>query len=538
MMLSHFLKTLGGTLAACALTTTGLAQESLVTNVGRFQIPFEVEATPGEPRQGFAVLFGSQDGGHNWEQLQVVAAAQQNFQFAAPRDGVYAFAVRMMDAQGNLLAPIKGSAPELEVVIDTTKPDLRLDLYEVGSGQVMLNWQAADSNLDAPSLTLEYAEGQDGRWKPLQTERTASGQTSFQVPAGSVVSVRGTIRDTAFNRCESSTQLVLRAQATPPRSAPPAAGVGQTFNVQPMGPTPFAGSGQPAGFSGLSGPLVQTAAPVGMNTQFPASVVPATTSTQPLPATVIPATPGNAVTGSPGFHAGTVPQTVASQPVSGLPGVSGETQLVSHRVFDIVYQLEDVGPSGVSSVELFVTEDGGQQWFRYGNDADLRSPFQVDVQGEGTFGFAVRVRNGLGFTDPPPQPGEPPVIVVCVDQTPPAIDFPHPAVTADGEGLVNLAWTITDSFPAQAPVRLEYGVSPSGPWTPLFDWQPDSGNYQWPVRPGTPSALHFRLLARDAAGNVASAQTAQPVLIDLKRPTVSGLRIQAVSSSRPVTRGN
>ncbi len=78
---------------------------------------------------------------------------------------------------------------------------------------------------------------------------------------------------------------------------------------------------------------------------------------------------------------------------------------MNNRVFEIDYTVEDVGPSGVGAVDLFVTEDGGQQWFRYGSDSDLKSPFQVDSMGEGTFGFAVRVRNGLGISDPPPQPG-------------------------------------------------------------------------------------------------------------------------------------
>ncbi len=72
-------------LAAISLSTsTAAADEPLVTRIGRFQIPFDVEAEPGQPVEGFAVLFGSQDGGQTWEQLQSVPAAQGKFTFNAP----------------------------------------------------------------------------------------------------------------------------------------------------------------------------------------------------------------------------------------------------------------------------------------------------------------------------------------------------------------------------------------------------------------------------------------------------------------------
>lgn len=561
MTLSQFLRTLSRSLAACALTATAVAQETLVTSASRFQIPFEVEAVPGEPVPEFAVLFGSQDGGASWEKLQTVPAAQQNFQFSAPRDGVYAFAVRMMDAAGNLQTIRSGSPPELQIVVDSREPELKLELYEVAPGQVMLNWQAGDASLDLQSLVLEYTDGQDGRWKAIQTSPAATGQASMQVPAGSVVSVRGSIADTAGNRGNGSTQMVLRAPApAPPQQQRPTTfpgGSAQPTGGMPSGPTPFHGQQPAPGFSGLHGPLMQTSGPSLGGPQL--SGAPSIVTQQPLPTT--PAAPATPNTGSapplttsglpdlpplqPGPEAAATLSTATaliSSPappmnaVYGGDAAAGDLQLVNNRIFDIVYELQDVGPSGVGSVDLFVTEDGGQQWFRYGQDTDLRSPFQVDVQGEGTFGFAVRVRNGLGFADAPPQPGEPPAIVVSVDQTPPVVEFPQPTLVANGNGIVTLKWSVSDSHPAATPVRLEYATSAAGPWTPLFDWQADAGSYQWPVRPGTPPALHFRLLARDAAGNVSSAQT-QPVLIDLQRPTVSGLRIQAVSQSRPAPRG-
>lgn len=190
--------------------------------------------------------------------------------------------------------------------------------------------------------------------------------------------------------------------------------------------------------------------------------------------------------------------------------------MVSNRIFDIEYQVDDVGPSGISAVDLFVTEDNGRQWFRYGTDADRKSPFSVDAMAEGTFGFAVRVRNGVGVSEIPPQPGDPPEIVITVDQTAPAIEMAQPDVRSEGQGSVRFAWRIREAHPAQNSVRLEYAAAAAGPWTPVFDWQPNRNSYEMAIRPGMPPAVYFRLTARDQAGNLSAAQTPQPVIVDLK----------------------
>lgn len=558
MTLNQFFKFVSGSLLAGIICPALVAQDALVTNVSRFEIPFELEVPAGEAPQGFAVLFSSIDNGATWEKLQTVPAAQQAFQFAAPRDGTYAFAVRMTDAAGNLRSPIVGSRPELQVTVDSTAPDLRLELYETTPGVVVLNWQTTDSAADLNSLKLEYADGQDGRWVPITNSATATGQTSLSLTPGSVVTVRGWLVDAAGNEGSQSAQLVLKPVASTTSAAqsisvPPRT---QATGSQPMGLNPFAGPQMQQGFGGAgasagaipglpSAAVVVSAPPgssAGMQTAAPTAGYRASAG---YPA-VAGYQAGAEQTSSSVSMAGqsdrigqlepamTVGQQVLPRmPVTSNPvGLPAESSLVNSQLFDLVYQVEDVGPSGVGAVDVYITEDGGQQWFRYGSDPDLRSPFQVDVQGEGTFGFAIRVRNGLGFVDPPPQPGEAPTIVVTVDQTAPQVKLATPVVQADGTGVVNVRWQMTDSLPAAAPVRLEYSTTAAGPWTPTFDWQADTGGFQWPVRPGTPGALYFRLLARDAAGNVTAVQTPEPVLIDLQRPTVRSVRVQAVSSSR------
>lgn len=474
-----------------ALWTTSIAigDEPLVTSTTSFRIPFSIDGQDGQAVPGHAVLFVSVD--HRpMEQVQRVPANAADFQFTASADGLYGFAVRMTDLQGNIDPTAGPLVPELQVLVDTQPPELAFQLVEVAPGQVNVSWTADDPQIDAGSLQLEYAEGLDGRWRPIEADLKSAGQATINTQPGAAVSVRGFITDSAGNRGEGTAQIVLtmaaprKLPATPTK--PPAAVSGQsqpTFSIppaQPLGQSPF------------------------MSTPYVPQNTPAPQAVQEL---------------QPAF-----PPPV--QPVSTTQPQRLSPQIVNNRVFDISYQLEDVGPSGVSSVELFVTENNGRQWFRYGNDIDLQSPFQVDTQGEGTFGFEIRVRNGIGFSDPPPQPGELPSVVITVDQTAPVIEFPQPQVQASGQSSVLLNWRVSDQNTTSTPVRLEYSASANGPWMPLFDWQMDPGRYQWPLRPGLPPSVHFRILARDAAGNMASAQTAQPVLIDQQRPVARMLGIQ------------
>ena len=468
--------------AAVAFPVRAAADESLVTNVGRFEIPFEIETEPGQRPEGFAVLFGSQDGGRNWEKLNTVPAASGSFTFSAPRDGRYSFAIRTTDAQGNLQQAIQGSAPELDVVVDTAEPEIQLDLLDAGNGQVLINWIAKDAAIVPQSLMIEFADGADGRWRPVPLTAAISGQAMVQAPAGSVISVRSAVQDAAGNQGETSAQLVLRA-------------AGPTANKVPENPSP------------------QTAAaPLGPS-PFPGHT--SNGSALPQPVFTISPTP------SSGFP--------TSIPMKEVSYHSGGAQLVKHHIFNLEYQVDDVGPSGVSAIELFVTEDGGQHWFTYGSDDDERSPVLIDTRGEGTFGFAVRVRNGLGFADDAPQPGQAPEMSVTVDESLPVIELVQPKMRTDGFGTIQLSWQVREQNPAGTPVRLEYAATPNGPWALVFDWQSDQSGYQWEMRPGTPAQLYFRLLARDAAGNVATAQTMEPVVIDLHRPVGRLLRAQTVS---------
>lgn len=525
-------------IAALAMFSAAYAADPLTTNTPSFRIPFAVEASNSE-NAGTAILFAGKDGG-NLEVLQRVDARAGGFEFTAPSDGKYSFAVRMTNAAGEVVGGPGPVEPELVVVVDQTPPTLNFQLAEASPGEVTVSWTCSESQVAPESLRLEYAEGSDGRWMRIETKSDAAGQATIRSQPGNSISIRGMITDLAGNRGNGSGQIVLAPRNDQSHGNTPSvtdagdhqnAGSALSVPAEPqnytLGTTPFAGTA----------PQTQAFHPPAKSPYYaapPVQQLPPPTASYQSPSTISQAEPTRSLPTQKSYQSNYGRYSPASyapevRSVQAAAASNAGGQIVNNRVFDINYEVEDVGPSGVSTVKLFVTENNGQNWFSYGDDVDLRSPFQVDTRGEGTFGFAVRVRNGLGFADPPPQPGELPSIVVTVDQTPPVANFRQPEVVADGRGRIRLKWHVTDSHPSTDPVRLEYAMSASGPWTPVFDWHPDQGGYEMEIQPGMPSTVYYRLLVRDAAGNVTTVQPPHPLMIDQHRPTVRLLSIQPVS---------
>ncbi|HET6425955.1 MAG TPA: hypothetical protein VFG20_19855, partial [Planctomycetaceae bacterium] len=195
-------------------------------------------------------------------------------------------------------------------------------------------------------------------------------------------------------------------------------------------------------------------------------------------------------------------------------------RLVNTRHFQLGYTVDEVGPSGIGSVELFITQDNGRKWFRYGEDADHTSPFDVKLNQDGEYGFTIRVRSGAGLSNDPPTPGELPSMNVCVDLTPPALEL---LSVEQGRGQelnqILIRWRSQDAHPSDKAISLYYSANPNGPWEPISTWRQDTGSFAWGVGPGVPGQVFVRVMARDAAGNISKVDSTQPLLVDLTRPT-------------------
>lgn len=480
----------------------------VVTNKQRFRIPFKFDADALQKMKARELqLFVTRNRGGNWEMAQSIPAQAGKFEFQAPADGEYWFVVRTIDGQGQAHPPGPTFEPGLMVVVDTQQPRFDLKLESLPAGKVQLSWQANDPNLDPASLRLEYMQPGSIDWQAVSVIPRNVGQTSWTCPQAGLVSVRGSISDLANNATTAENRLQV-------------AGGGEAI-PKPQIPD-------------LRQPIATNPAPSLATNDIPSvpEIQPAIPSPRPIQA--MP--PGQFITTTPAQQPEITqdrwPATTSTPaPNSGGSHLATSRQrVVSTRAFQLGYKVDDVGPSGVGSVELFITQDNGRRWFRYGEDTDRTSPFDVKVNQDGEYGFTIRVHSGAGLANDPPTPGELPSMTVVVDQSPPALEL---LSVEQGRGAdlnqIQIRWRTQDIHPSDKPISLYYSANPNGPWEPISTWRQDTGSFSWGVGPGVPAQIYIRVMSRDSAGNVAKVDSTQPLLVDLTRPSARIIDVEVLT---------
>ncbi|MDB5391313.1 MAG: hypothetical protein JWM11_6959 [Planctomycetaceae bacterium] len=523
--------------------------KTVYTNKAKFRIPYNFKAEEmRELRAREVRLYVSTDLGARWQPVQTQVlpqnAPQGKFPFQAQGEGEYWFCVRTLDVDNRLHPADADVASELQVIVDTTLPELTLSLRQVAPGRVQLSWKAKDEYLDPARLRLEYAQQGAGGWQAIPVVPKAADSTEWNVPRGGIIAVRGTVGDLAGNLGQAEARVQVAPGKGTGQEGPdfrdPVAGADPLSNSQagttlPRGVPSVVQYGQPnANRAKWPDSIGQSDLPSGR-----ASAPPSERVAQRPPSGFASMQQGGAATGASnatdGFSTTSVPPGFQGQDAAAtaVPRHDPAARVVNQRQFQIGYRIEEVGPSGISSVEMFITQDNGATWYRYGEDPDKRSPFVVNVPREGVYGFTLLVRSGVGLAADPPQPGERPSIVVNVDETAPRVQI-LPAEQGRGPALNKLLirWTAQDENLAERPIALWYGTNPNGPWQPISAGIENTGSYVWPLPQGVGSRLFFRIEARDQAGNVQRLDTVEPLLIDLSKPTARIIDVEATADSR------
>ncbi len=206
-------------------------------------------------------------------------------------------------------------------------------------------------------------------------------------------------------------------------------------------------------------------------------------------------------------------------------------KLVNKKVVTVQYQVDQVGKSGLSAIDVWVVKYGGV-WQKV-DAATVKNPepktsIPLEFPEEGLYGITLVAKSGVGKSEPAPRQGDAPQMWVEIDLTPPVVDSVDVRVL-DGaqKGKVAIYWRAIDkNLKQKRPITLSYAEKREGPWIPI-DPQPElnASPFLWTVPQEAPSQFFIRVEAADKAGNVGQAVTPNPVLVDLVVPRARVVQI-------------
>jgi hypothetical protein len=203
---------------------------------------------------------------------------------------------------------------------------------------------------------------------------------------------------------------------------------------------------------------------------------------------------------------------------------------VNSRRIVLEYEIKDIGPSGVSTVDLWYTRDG-RRWEKCPTGAQRTSPYVLEVKEEGLYGITLVASSGIGLKKRPPRPGDNAQVWIDVDVTKPMVRLTGCTVGtgADADSLT-ITWRAADKHLGERPITLSYAEQADGPWSTIVANVENTGSYVWKMPSNVPQRLMIRLEATDSAGNVGLTQTHEPVLVDLAKPNVSILSVRPMAN--------
>jgi len=517
-----------------------------------FRIPFNLNAESRERIKDFHLLV-SEDQGYHWKRTSKTDPDHPSFSVRTSHDGEYWFAVQTVTVDGKYSPKLDDIVePNMKVIVDTFPPSLLLEPDARRGSMASVRWDVKDENLDLKSLILEYQVEGAASWRRVPIKKPKRiGSQSWDAGTAEALKVRASVADRAGNVTEAAIDLPegtasqpelasdYPAAASPPLfdkiSNAPSSEIIAGADFPPVDDAPVV-SNRPKPAAGTARPRNRASNAVAREPREPAPtrVAEGPTGASPPPAGGdLETAPVDlfAMNNGPQSVAGGV-RTTQTRGSGGEPGQAsvaptgslggGGTLLVASPRFKLQYAVDDAGPNGPATVELWITQDGGRTWIRRSDDPDRASPIDVDLGGEGTYGVSLVARSASGLGDQPPAPGDPPQSWIEVDSTPPFVQLYPPQVgTGSNSGKVAIAWRASDLHLAPKSVALFWRPDqPGAEWQLLVDGQENVGSYVWSLPPTVPRRFHLRVEAVDTVGHRGGAETTNSgaVMVDLSRP--------------------
>lgn len=527
------------------------------------------------------LLFVSRDQGATWELTANAPPTQEAFTYHFPDEGPYWFTMQDVNLKGERVPPdLTKVPPDQKILFDKTAPTIRITECRRHGDDVVMYWVIEDKHGDETATKLSFRSAtapETAPWNSVKlSEKTRTGVKFNPGNAGPLV-VKLMAQDLAGNKSEVMREV-------------PAAGVSQTTSLSsPAGTLSPAPSSVPnltpkptetvlpAAPSDVLKPTTPLAPPELASTgTMPVAPTPPQptmeTQTPPAPAVAAPAAPtpkpiasGHGVMGAT-TSTSEQPAPIASStsgpapmPATPLAGNTASTpssfesapvRVMNTLRFDLAYEVEQKGPSGISRVDLWVTRDDGRTWVRWSQHDGRETPIRVALDTptnrhiEGSYGFRLVPVSGAGLSDNGPVAGDAPELRVVIDVTPPAIELYQPFSDPSTPDTLVIPWRSSDKNFGEEPMGIEWSEHPTGPWKPVVNAPtegvvpattlisaqsrrlPNTGRFAWRVPGNLPThKVYLKVTARDLAGNVSEVVTPGPVLVDLAKPRakISGI---------------
>lgn len=509
------------------LNTIGAVDAPTALKDRSIAIPCNLAANPADIQE--VLLFVSIDQGRIWSRAGAIRPTDRFFAFQAPSDGAYWFNIAVVYKNGTQVPADVGQCPvQQKVIFDTVKPGVRIVSADRFGEEVVVTWEIQELNPDLVSLKLDYRPADvaaSGFGYPVAVNPGMSGSARFRANTPGPVIVKLSIQDTAGNLGWAE-KLVGQPGANAAGAGPMPSGITQAVNNVPAGLAPGTTTSYSAPQVAMEVPGVQ-----------PLTPPPAESLAQGHHSVAVASSLRSAPRGDAGFVFAPA-QSQSSSRRMDLP----EVHYTKEPQVTVDYEIEHQGPSGISKVEIYLTQDDGRTWMKWQDltrteagrgESTPSTTLPVTLrlpERDGLYGFRIVPYSGVQLSMGPPQNGDAPEVRVYADRTAPFVEMFKPEPDAKDANILHLQWRASDVNLADQPIRIYWSDSPNGDWKPVVASGDgacaNTGKYAWAVPPGLPLRVFLKMTAEDKAANVGEATTPQPLAIDLHKPVG---RIRAIA---------
>ena len=506
--------------------STGAAgmPKRIYTKTSEFKLPIQMDE---KTRAGLdRVCLYVKQGNADWVRQESGPATMPYFLYRVPQDGEYWFSLTTIDRGGKMSpADVTKEPPSLRVMVDTKAPMIDVQPWTSPEGETCLRCTVIDVNADAGSVkAVAKLPGGDRTLLPYANQLgvfRASG--SDLLNASIVVTASDISGNQATRDVRLSDLMATTVQAT--KTQPPLTSVSAKINtppatkVEPPSPLSKLEIPMPPLLPEVPAVSLPNAAP----TLEPATTVaaPMTNVPSPMSTVINPATNagGPTITNLRSNDLDLPPRT---------PAATSNKQVINTTRAILDYRIDQVGPSGVGKVDVYLTNDQGQSWQKIGEDTDRRSPVEFDLPGEGQFGIRLAVTNGNGFGGSVPQRGDASTVTIEVDTSAPFVQL-RPIDPIVANGSLEIRWQATDKNLGAEPVSLYYRSRNDGAWQSIARGIKNDGVYRWAFPRDASAQFFVKVEVTDLSGNTARVESPNAIVLDMTEPRATVVGVTGLS---------